>query len=54
MNEARIKEGFSLKAVALFFSFNILHIQIFIQQNILGAMKILWKWSKMLEVVGGG
>ncbi len=33
-------------------SFDILHVQIFIQQSILGAIKILWKWSKMLVVAG--
>ncbi len=33
-------------------SFGILHVQIFIQYNILGAIQILWKWPKMLAVAG--
>ncbi len=27
-----------------------MHVQIFTQQNVLGVMDILWKWSKILEV----
>jgi len=33
-------------------SFDILHVQLFIQQRILGAMKISLTFSKMLEVAG--
>jgi len=47
MHEARINQYFCLKAGGLFFG--ILHVHIFIQQNILGAMNLLW--SKLL---GGG
>ncbi len=32
--------------------FDVLHVQIFIQQNILGAMKFLWKSAKTLAVAG--
>ncbi len=48
MHEARIKCVFLLKSKCPVLSFEILHLQIFIQQNTLGAMKVLWKWWKML------
>jgi len=41
-----------LNVEALFFYFDILHVHLFIQRNIQGAMKILWKLSKMMAVTG--
>ncbi len=43
---------FLFKSRGAFLYFDVLHVRIFIQQNILGAMKYLWKSSKMLKVAG--
>jgi len=43
MHEARIKVFCLFKSRCSVLFFHILHAQIFIQQNILGAMKVLWK-----------
>lgn len=43
MYDVRIKFVF-------FLCFDILPVHVFIQQNTLGAMKVLWKVSKMLAV----
>ncbi len=53
MLEARIKLFiFLFKRGGSLLYFDVLHVQIFIQQNILGAMKFYWKSSKMLPVAG--